>query len=116
MFAEDVRLLPERSFTKLLQDYRANLTLLPDAMQALWASMDRGGFDPALRTRIPQFNGFLFKDQEALPLTEAQLDLLILAAEAGWADVEPAIFGTLPERALQPRERHKLGAHYTPRA
>jgi hypothetical protein len=116
MFAEDVQLLPERSFTKLLQDYRTNLTLLPDAMQALWASMDRGGFDPALRTRIRQFNGFLFKDQEALPLTEAQLDLLILAAEAGWADVEPAIFGTLLERALQPRERHKLGAHYTPRA
>ena len=30
--------------------------------------------------------------------------------------MEPAIFGTLLERALQPRERHKLGAHYTPRA
>jgi hypothetical protein len=30
--------------------------------------------------------------------------------------VEPAIFGTLLERALDPRERHKLGAHYTPRA
>jgi hypothetical protein len=30
--------------------------------------------------------------------------------------VEPAIFGTLLERALDPDERHKLGAHYTPRA
>jgi hypothetical protein len=78
--------------------------------------MDKGGFEPALRTTIPRFNGFLFKDQEALPLTEAQLDLLILAAESNWAEVEPAIFGTLLERALQPRERHKLGAHYTPRA
>jgi hypothetical protein len=116
MFAEDVELLPERSFTKLLQDYRTNLILLPDALRALWTSMDRGGFDPALRTRVRQFNGFLFKDQEALPLTEAQLDLLILAAEAGWGDVEPAIFGTLLERALEPHERHKLGAHYTPRA
>jgi len=29
--------------------------------------------------------------------------------------VEPAIFGTLLERALNPRDRHKLGAHYTPR-
>ena len=25
-------------------------------------------------------------------------------------------FGTLLERALNPIERHKLGAHYTPRA
>ena len=33
-----------------------------------------------------------------------------------WKDVEPAIFGTLLERALDPRERHQLGAHYTPRA
>ena len=30
--------------------------------------------------------------------------------------MEPAIFGTLLERALNPGERHKLGAHYTPRA
>lgn len=30
--------------------------------------------------------------------------------------MEPAIFGTLLERALDPVERHKLGAHYTPRA
>lgn len=116
MFAEDVQLLPEKSFTMLLQDYKNNLAILPQALQSLWASMDKGGFDPALKTLIPQFNGFLFKEQEALPLTEAQLDLLILASEANWADVEPAIFGTLLERALQPRERHKLGAHYTPRS
>ncbi len=45
-----------------------------------------------------------------------QLDLLIEAARADWRDVEPAIFGTLLERALDPVERHKLGAHYTPRA
>jgi hypothetical protein len=44
------------------------------------------------------------------------LDLLIAAGRADWRDVEPAIFGTLLERALDPRERHKLGAHYTPRA
>lgn len=116
MFAEDVKLLPEKSFTQLLKDYRNNLSVLPHALQALWTSMDKGGFDPALKTLIPQFNGFLFKDQEALPLTEAQLELLILASEAEWSDVEPAIFGTLLERALQPKERHKLGAHFTPRA
>lgn len=116
MFAEDVELLPEHSFKRLLEDYRNKVILLPQALESLWLSMDKGGFDPALRTLIPQFNGFLFKNREALPLTDAQLGLLIEAAEAGWADVEPAIFGTLLERALQPRERHKLGAHYTPRA
>jgi hypothetical protein len=42
--------------------------------------------------------------------------LLIQAAQATWREVEPAIFGTLLERALNPVERHALGAHYTPRA
>ncbi|MCB1803218.1 MAG: class I SAM-dependent DNA methyltransferase, partial [Gammaproteobacteria bacterium] len=51
-----------------------------------------------------------------LPLDKHQIDLLIEAAQADWRHVEPAIFGTLLERALDPHERHKLGAHYTPRA
>src|SRR5690606_16613994 len=52
----------------------------------------------------------------ALPLSADQLDLLLDASTSDWTNVEPAIFGTLLERALDPRERHKLGAHYTPRA
>ncbi|ABD56142.1 hypothetical protein Jann_3225 [Jannaschia sp. CCS1] len=38
-----------------------------------------------------------------------------MASQRSWQDVEPAIFGTLLERALNPRERGKLGAHFTPR-
>src|SRR5690606_38677845 len=53
---------------------------------------------------------------DVLPLDATQLDLLIEAARADWRHVEPAIFGTLLERALSPKDRHKLGAHYTPRA
>ncbi|RYH14995.1 MAG: class I SAM-dependent DNA methyltransferase, partial [Alcaligenaceae bacterium] len=45
-----------------------------------------------------------------------QIDLLIQASKANWRKVEPAIFGTLLERALNPAERHSLGAHFTPRA
>ncbi|MER2999188.1 class I SAM-dependent DNA methyltransferase [Pontibacter populi] len=116
MFAEDVELLPKDSFKELLKLYRQNMQYFPSALKALWENMDKGGFAPALHREIPQFNGYLFKNPEALPISEAQLDLLIDAADASWTDVEPAIFGTLLERALQPRERHKLGAHYTPRA
>ena len=43
-----------------------------------------------------------------LPLTPSQIDLLIEAAKANWREVEPAIFGTLLERALDPTERHAL--------
>ena len=37
-------------------------------------------------------------------------------ADKDWSLVEPAIFGTLLERALDVRERSRLGAHYTPRS
>lgn len=56
----------------------------------------------------------IFESTKALPLTRDQLGLLIEAADSRWRDVEPAIFGTLLERALDPNERHALGAHYTP--
>lgn len=116
MFAEDVGLLPKASFTTLLKSRRGKLDTFPDMLGALWATMDKGGFSPILEQKILRFNGELFAHSEALPVTEAQLELLIHAGEANWESVEPAIFGTLLERALDPVERHKLGAHYTPRA
>ena len=116
MFAEDARLIPDRSFSGLLREYRDHLDVLPDALQDLWETMDAGGFSAALKAKLRRFNGGLFADTSALPLDSDQLDLLLAAAEADWREVEPAIFGTLLERALDARERHKLGAHYTPRA
>lgn len=116
MFAEDVRLLPERSFTQLLNDIRNDPKTFKPMLEHLWGTMDKGGFSVILRQQIPKFNGGLFADQTALELTLPQIELLVEAAKADWRDVEPAIFGTLLERALNPVERHKLGAHYTPRA
>jgi hypothetical protein len=77
--------------------------------------MDRGEFSPALGVPLRKFNGYLFKDRTAIPLDAEELEVLIQAAEHRWTEVEPAIFGTLLERALNPKERAKLGAHYTPR-
>ncbi|MFD2817159.1 DNA methyltransferase [Paracoccus aerius] len=71
---------------------------------------------PALSCDLKRFNGGLFREATALPLSALQLGLLIQAASHNWREVEPAIFGTLLERALDTRQRHKLGAHYTPRA
>ncbi len=116
MFAEDTGLLPERAFTGLLESYQDQLDVLPDGLASLWQTMDAGGFSPDLRAKVRQFNGRLFSETTAPTLTRDQLALLLQASRADWTAVEPAIFGTLLERALDPRERHKLGAHYTPRA
>ncbi|MBC7282961.1 DNA methyltransferase [Hoeflea sp.] len=116
MFAEDVELIPKESFTKKLKELRGHPEHAAPTLKALWETMNTGGFSPVLTTDLKRFNGGLFKDAEALPLNGLQLGLLIEAAEAEWKQVEPAIFGTLLERALDKRQRHKLGAHYTPRA
>ncbi|WP_342720285.1 DNA methyltransferase [Acidovorax sp. FHTAMBA] len=120
MFAEDVELLPKGAFLGLLQTHRGDPATLQHMLRILWADMDRGGFSAALAKPVLHFNGKLFKgagqDGYSLLLTPEQIDLLIAAAKSNWREVEPAIFGTLLERALDPTERHALGAHYTPRA
>lgn len=116
MFAEDVELIPAKSFSDLLKRLRGQPEHAAPALKALWETMNTGGFSPVLMTVLKRFNGGLFKDADAPPLSEVQLSLLIEAASRDWREVEPAIFGTLLERALDKRQRHKLGAHYTPRA
>lgn len=116
MFAEDSGLIPEKSFTDLLKNQRAAPQHLEHQLTALWTAMDRGEFSPALGVPLKRFNGYLFKDRTAIPLDAEELEVLIQAAEHRWTEVEPAIFGTLLERALNAKERAKLGAHYTPRA
>ncbi|MGH8670521.1 MAG: DNA methyltransferase, partial [Burkholderiales bacterium] len=116
MFAEDVGLLPKRAFVDLLDKYREDAATLGRMLSALWQEMDSGGFSAAIAADVLRFNGKIFKDHTVLPLDRDQIDLLLKAARSNWREVEPAIFGTLFERALNPEERHKLGAHYTPRA
>ncbi|RPE65079.1 type II restriction/modification system DNA methylase subunit YeeA [Tibeticola sediminis] len=140
MFAEDVGLLPEHAtppgalpsatgapesapegaFTRLLRQYRTQGATLTQMLRVFWRAMDEGGFNAAIAAEVLRFNGKLFKgaagDDYVLPLTPEQIDGLLRAAQANWQEVEPAIFGTLLERALDPTERHALGAHYTPRA
>jgi hypothetical protein len=125
MFAEDVELLPrapggDGAFVHLLKTHGDAPATLQQMLRILWADMDRGGFSAALAKDVLRFNGKLFKgaavDGYVLPLDRGQIDGLLAAARANWREVEPAIFGTLLERALDPAERHALGAHYTPRA
>ncbi|UCV14154.1 class I SAM-dependent DNA methyltransferase [Quatrionicoccus australiensis] len=120
MFAEDVGLLPkidnEGAFTGLLKTLHNAPEQFVPLVAELWKAMDEGQFSVAVRAQLPRFNGKLFKNPEVLPVDRAQIELLLEASRADWAEVEPAIFGTLLESALNPLERHDLGAHYTPRA
>ena len=116
MFAEDVRLIPADSFKRLLRECRENPATFKPLVEELWRTMDRGGYSTAVRATIKRFNGRMFADPQVFPLGEDGLGDLLAAAEHDWSLVEPAIFGGLFEQALDPDERARLGAHYTPRA
>ncbi len=81
----------------------------------LFAKMSQGGglfgAEP-----IDWYNGGLFDGADVLPFTVAELGLVQWVSRLDWSQVEPAVFGTLFERGLDPDKRAQLGAHYTDRA
>ncbi len=113
MFAEDADLLPNRMFSRMLQAATADPGTFRVHASTLFAAMKDGGlvgFD-----QIEWFNGGLFDDVEALPLTKEDLALCLRAADLDWREIDPSIFGTLFVRGLDPDNRSETGAEYTDR-
>ena len=113
MFAEDVGLLPDNMFTRMLEHARRQPEEFADLARDLFGAMSIGGrigFEA-----VAWFNGGLFDDDEALPLDRSGIDTALKAAALDWSEIDPSIFGTLFERGLDPDKRSQLGAHYTDR-
>ncbi|MGJ4951174.1 class I SAM-dependent DNA methyltransferase [Bradyrhizobium sp. HKCCYLS20291] len=116
MFAEDVGLLPEKSFKEVLEACEKTPEAFRHDVGQLWEAMDLGTWAHVLKTKVKRFNGEFFRSRAALPLGREEIGELRQAASYSWKEVDPSIFGTLLEQALDPTERKRLGAHYTPRA
>ena len=113
MFAEDVGLLPNNMFTRMMEEAHKRPEEFATMARALFGAMARGGlvgFEP-----VAWFNGGLFDDDTALPLEKADVDTVLVAAALDWSEIDPSILGTLFERGLDPAKRAQLGAHYTDR-
>ena len=115
MFASDIGLLPRGAFSDVLRAQAAHAGEFRAALAELFRVMEQGGRFGA--QTIPWVNGDLFTDDDVPEdLTTQEILTLQKLDELNWADVEPAIFGTLFERVLDPDVRAALGAHYTSRA
>ncbi len=113
MFAEDIGLLQERLFTRLLDKTKGDPERFRKTVTQLFDAMATGG-DFGMDT-VRRFNGNLFQPGPALLLDEPALKVLVEASRLDWSAVDPSIFGTLFERGLDPAKRAQLGAHYTSR-
>jgi len=111
MFAEDINLLPRHLFTQILDKAFHKPSIAQGLMEQLFGAMKSGGLFGV--DEIEWFNGGLFDNAKAVPLTRDDLKLIGEAAALDWSDIDPSIFGTLFERGLDPAKRSQLGAHYT---
>ena len=111
LFAEDIGLLPKDLFTNLIQRTRSQPTVFSQRLKHLFGAMATG--DWFGNEEIIHFNGGLFDDDTVLDLDRDGIDILAGVADLDWANIEPAILGTLFERGLDPGKRAQLGAHYT---
>ena len=113
MFAEDVGLLPDAMFTRMLEHAQGRPEEFGTLARDLFGAMSVGG-RVGFET-VDWFNGGLFEDDAALPMDKAQIVTTLEASALDWSDIDPSILGTLFERGLDPDKRSQLGAHYTDR-
>ncbi len=108
---DEIGLLPKGLFTEITKQHFRSPETFDQVVRALFASMKDGGFFG--QHRIPWFNGDLFNELDTVELSEVALYELVNAADKNWRNIEPSIFGTLFEGALDAAKRAQLGAHYT---
>ena len=118
-FAEDVGLLPDRLFEKMINaklDLPSKNGMLPSeklagGLSSLFHAMNTGDLFGV--HDIDRFNGGLFKSIDVPKLDIMNVTELRNAAALNWSAIDVSIFGTLFERGLDPAKRSQLGAHYT---
>lgn len=97
MFLPSVEIIPDRTLTRAVADGNLAIT---------WGVMCH-------ELALPQTG--IFASTVALPLSDDAKLALCDADSRDWSGVDLSIFGGLVEGAFDPKQRHRLGAHYTPR-
>ena len=111
LYAEDAGLLPNGLFSRIIRQHYHNPGNFDRATRDLFQQMAEGGLFGA--DEVAWFNGDLFKSVHTFEFSTNALEYLERAARSDWRNIEPSIFGTLFERALDASKRSQLGAHYT---
>ncbi len=115
LFAENATLLPAGIIRQLGRNWSRLPSIFISQLSELFRLMSTEPGGAFGTQRIQWFNGGLFDGPEVLPLTTAQIEVIARVSLLDWSQVEPAVFGTLFERGLDPSKRSQLGAHYTDR-
>lgn len=63
---------------------------------------------------FPYVNGKLFEEMLPFAAFDSKMrEILLFACSLDWSKISPAIFGSMFQAVMNPKERRNLGAHYT---
>ncbi len=113
LFAEDIKLLPDGLFSKVVSYDKDLPGDIKTRLEDLFKVMVKGGMYGYYK--IPFINGTLFESINIPKAINALASYLERSAGLDWSSIDPSIFGTLFERVIDENKREQLGAHYTSR-
>lgn len=120
MFAEDTGLFERNAFTLYIENHtKEDGSDLGAALAKLFQVLNT---DIPLRqtnlleelATLPYVNGQLFAEPLAFAdFNRAMRNRLLTCCRFDWSRISPAVFGSLFQSVMEPRERRQVGAHYT---
>lgn len=119
-FAEDTKIFPKDSFTKLIESHTHKTGENTDeVLTALFQTLDtppekRSEALPVHLASFPYVNGGLFQADEPIPDFDTRTRRLLLeCGKLNWSEINPDIFGSMFQSVIDPKQRSRLGQHYT---
>ena len=123
LFAEDTGIFEPNAFTTSLEqttkedgsDLGPMLTQLFEVLDTPTEKRQKQ-LEEVVAT-LPFVNGGLFEETLRSPACNRKIrDAILTATRFDWSRISPAVFGSLFQAVMIPKERRELGAHYTSEA
>jgi hypothetical protein len=120
LFADDTGIFERQSFAAYLENRTADdgsdlgmhLARLFEVLNTP-AERRQENLDELLAD-LPYVNGDLFAEQLGFAdFNQAMRDALVRCTRFDWSQISPAIFGSLFQSVMEPKERRQFGGHYT---
>jgi type I restriction-modification system DNA methylase subunit len=120
LFADDTGIFEKDTFKEFIEVKTAedgsNLgAMLVQLFQVLNRPRDKRmtSLDEHLAA-FPYVNGKLFEESLMIPSFNSRMrEILLQCSALNWGKISPAIFGSMFQSVMDPKERRNLGAHYT---
>lgn len=120
LFAEDTGLFERNVFTLLVEnhtrpdgsDLGPQLAQLFDVLNTPVEHRQKNLLEEL--AELPYVNGDLFAERLSVPAFNRDMrHRLLVCCRFDWSRISPAVFGSLFQSVMEPRQRRQVGAHYT---